>query len=747
MPSTTSHRTVPLAGGLSPLRRAALLMIVSLILLSILTTTVPSVTAGSGWTRSDSKVAKAGDTVNFDISITTLSGSAKEGWTGEAYSLSAGGLPTGWTVKFYYGSEEIKAINVKISETVTVGMEISTTSASANGDYYLTFRAQSPDELLQVPLTLEIRSPTRQIDLTSDFPLISTATGHTITFSITIKNTGETTEFINLTTYIPAGWQAQLLTMDGKDVYGLYIMAGESQSINLNLTPPTDAEAGNYSITVEAASSDGALNVPINLEAHLYENPQSLEITSNLPYISTNAGRSASYSVTLTNGGKDTLFLLSTQQAPENWSVTFASGTNEIQSIFLKSGASATFTVEVTPPDTAKVGDYNLTIRASSEDGTLSSDLGLRTTISPLKQEVTFSSAYPYVSSESGLSITYPITISNTGESDEWLNLSTIAPDGWEVSYATADTSGIELNSVYLAAGSSMSILFEATPPKNAPLGEYSFTLGIHSLDYSINQSMSLKDRLIAPKGEVSVLSTFTEVTTEAGKTLNYPITIKNQRSTDTTFLLSVLSEPQNWKTAFKSGDTEVSKVLITSGQSMDLVVEVTPPSTVDLGNYTATISVSSDDGMVFQQLDLKAQIVGSFGLDVSPSALNNAVTSGETATFTVKVTNTGYSTITTLMLQGSAPADWDVTFSPTQVTSLAPKESVTFTVQCKTPTDAVAGDYLVSLTASSDQIASSAVQLRVTVNAPTSWIIVGVIVAIVAVIGTVLMFRKFGRR
>jgi uncharacterized membrane protein len=745
--TSTSRHIAPLAGGLFHLRRVALLMIVSLILLSILTTTVPLVTAGSGWTISDSKVAKAGDTVNFDISITVLSGSAKDGWAGEAYSLSAGGLPTGWTAKFYYGSEEIEAINVKIGQTVTVSMEISTTSASANGDYYLTFRAQSEDDNVVVPLKIEIRSPVRQIDLTSDFPLISTGNGNTITFPVTIKNAGEANEFINLTTYIPVGWQAQLLTVDGEDVNGLYLMAGESQSINLVLTPPIDAEAGNYSFTVEATSADGTLNVPLNLEACLYVNPQSLKMTSSLPYISTNAGRSASYSVTLTNTGKDTLFLLSTQQAPENWSVTFASGTNEIQSIFLKSGASATFTVEVTPPDTAEVGTYNLTIRASSEDGTLSNDLGLRTTISPLKREVTLSSAYPYVSSESGLSITYPITISNTGESDEWLNLSTIAPDGWEVSYATAETSGVELNSIYLTASSSTSILFEATPPENVSLGEYSFALNVTSVDGAVSASLVLKANVVAPTSVVTVLSTFTEVTAKAGSTLTFPITITNHRSTDTTFLLSVKSEPENWETVFESDNTEVSNVLLTSGQFISLVVQITPPSSVEIGNYTTTIIVQSSDGAVSQQIDLKAMIIGSYQLTVSPTAYNTQVSSGDSTSFTVRVTNNGQSPVTSLMLGVTAPDGWDVTSTPLQVQSLAAGGSSTFDLQLKTPTDATAGDYLVSVKATSDQISTDETQLRVTVNAPTSWVLWGVLVAVIVVIVMIIMYRKFGRR
>ena len=731
----------------TPLKKTFILMAVFVVLVSISAALVPSTTAGSAWTRTDSKVAKAGDTVSFDISLSTYSGVSQDGWTGDIYALAAVGLPSGWSAKFYYGSDEITSINGKLGETVTITMDISTTSTTAAGDYYFTFSATGQSGTASLSLKLQIRAPVRQLEMTSAYPYASKEVGEMLTYPVTITNGGETNEFLTLNATVPTGWSIQFLTADNRIIHGLYLGSGQSQPLTVQFTPSATVGAGTASFNITATSEDSLANATLTLRADIYQETQKVELTSELPYLSAKPGETLTYSATIKNSGSDALFILSALELPEGWTDTFKSGTSKIQSIYLESGASASFTVEVTTPATAEAGSYDLTIRASATDGTASTDLEFRGTITPQHRELSLSSAYPHIFSESGLTISYPVTVSNDGERDEQLNLSAVAPEGWKVCYTAADMSGAMLKSLYLAAGSTKSLVFEATPPDGAPLGEYAFTLNVVSADGTVSASLALTTNTVAPEGKLSVLSTFTEVTTEAGKTLSYPITIKNGLSTDTTFLLLVLSEPQNWETVFLSEDTEVSRVLLTSGQSIDLVVQTTPPRSVEIGNYTTSIKVESDDGAVSQQIDLKAKIVGSFSLEITPTAYNARATTGETASFTVKVTNTGESAVTSLRLDTAAPDGWEVSSTPLQVQSLAAGESTTFTLTLKSAADATAGDYMASVKASSDQIDTDEIQLRVTLDAPTSWVYAGVILAIIAIAAMVIIFRKFGRR
>jgi len=64
-----------------------------------------------------------------------------------------------------------------------------------------------------------------------------------------------------------------------------------------------------------------------------------------------------------------------------------------------------------------------------------------------------------------------------------------------------------------------------------------------------------------------------------------------------------------------------------------------------------------------------------------------------------------------------------------------------------KTPEDTVAGDYMITLKALSDQVESEEAQLRVTAQASTSWGFIGFGVAGVVIIGLIIVFMKFKRR
>ena len=110
-------------------------------------------------------------------------------------------------------------------------------------------------------------------------------------------------------------------------------------------------------------------------------------------------------------------------------------------------------------------------------------------------------------------------------------------------------------------------------------------------------------------------------------------------------------------------------------------------------------------------------------------------------------VANAARRELTLTTLSTRVPEEWDVSITPVQVASLAPRESSTFNIMAKTPADTVAGDYIITLKALSDQVKSEETQLRVTAQASTSWGLLGFGVAGVAIVSLVIVFMKFKRR
>jgi uncharacterized membrane protein len=281
------------------------------------------------------------------------------------------------------------------------------------------------------------------------------------------------------------------------------------------------------------------------------------------------------------------------------------------------------------------------------------------------------------------------------------------------------------------------------TVGKSLPLTVEVSYLGPSNVVYELSEVQQL---LVKAVEEVIATAKFPEVTVEAGKVVQYPITITNSGDADRLLLLSV-EPPTDWTAVVKSGTLEISRIYMEAGESENLVIEATPPSAANINTYQIPVQIKSENGDIYAEMDLKATIVGSYALSLETSTLLTSVTTGSSVTFTAKVTNTGYTSVTDIGVGVSVPSGWEASITPTQVTSLAPNGYYTFTLIATTPGDTVAGDYMITLMGLSDQVNSDSVQVRVTATTPSSWGLIGIGVAAVMVVALILVFMKFRRR
>ena len=532
-----------------------------------------------------------------------------------------------------------------------------------------------------------------------------------------------------------------------------------SSSGNLAATKYTDSDgffrfaldSGSYTIIFEKegyAKVEKSISVPTGYVVEPKNDPvklgeivlqKALRLSATVLTRVANPGATILFPFTISNIGEEPEEVEFSITNPTGWTTRVLDQTDEIKRVLLTSD-SLSLNLEVIIPSTA-IGNATVSLTAL---GKTSSTLNF-TLFTHATREIKLTSTFPFVSAELGRTIYYPLSIKNSGETDELVDLIGMVPSGWTILFITADK--MEILSLFLTAGQSEKLTVEVLPSDDATVGEYTMGVAAVSEDGELEDSLDLRVNLREVTGEVEIISTFTEVTVEAGKALQYPLTIWNKGDRDTLFLLAVLSAPENWKAVFKSEDIEVSRVLITAEESMSLKFEVTPPSVVETGDYSMLIRAESEDGAILKQIELKAKVVGSYKLKLELSTLYATVTTGGSTTFTVGVTNTGQSPVTTLNLEVDAPDGWDVTITPVQVASLATKESSAFSLAAKIPADTVAGDYMITLKALSDQVESEEAQLRVTAKAPTSWGLMGIGIAAVVIIGLIVVFRKFSRR
>ena len=110
------------------------------------------------------------------------------------------------------------------------------------------------------------------------------------------------------------------------------------------------------------------------------------------------------------------------------------------------------------------------------------------------------------------------------------------------------------------------------------------------------------------------------------------------------------------------------------------------------------------------------------------------------------EVKNTGSADLNNINFSSSEPIDWSVTFEPQNIENLKPGETRQVTATIAAADKAIAGDYVVSLEASTREVRKSA-DMRVTVKTSTLWGIVGLIIVLAVVFAVYKAFRTYGRR
>ena len=96
--------------------------------------------------------------------------------------------------------------------------------------------------------------------------------------------------------------------------------------------------------------------------------------------------------------------------------------------------------------------------------------------------------------------------------------------------------------------------------------------------------------------------------------------------------------------------------------------------------------------------------------------------------------------------ITSSEPEGWKIDFDQDEIEVLAAGEEVEIDANIKPAEKTLAGDYMVSFNAKSEN-AEDNVELRITVETPTIWGIVGIAVIVIVIVAVAIVFTRLGRR
>lgn len=249
------------------------------------------------------------------------------------------------------------------------------------GAHRFTVKARTPDGALTdtAQLTVTVREKPRgreRISMETTIPELRGPSDDKFVFSLEVRNDTEQDAVFNFKGLAPPGWETSFKpAYEQKQIASLQINANSSKTVEMQVTPPYNAKAGEYEFRAEASSPKGRVEKDLKV---IITGTYGLKAgtPSGLLSLVTEKGKKATVSIVVQNRGSAPQGEVTLQAfKPENWEVKFEP--EKIKN--LEPGAFKQVEMSLTPGPQALVGDYSVNVQAQGEKA--SSDVEFRITI------------------------------------------------------------------------------------------------------------------------------------------------------------------------------------------------------------------------------------------------------------------------------------------------------------------------------------------------------------------------------
>lgn len=352
--------------------------------------------------------------------------------------------------------------------------------------------------------------------------------------------------------------------------------------------------------------------------------------------------------------------------------------------------------------------------------------------------------SYPSILVNPGERASFSITVQNGLSVDQTVNLEVVAaPEGWETDFRGG---GRQVRSVHVAANDDSRVDFEVRVPAQAEAGSYT----VRIMGRSNQATAALELGLIVSEraaGVAELTAQYPQLEGPSGARFDFRVTLENNTGEEKLFALSA-EAPSGWQVTFKptTEDKQISSLPVEADSSQRLDVRIQVPEQVPAGDYTIPVYATADGASA--STELKVVITGTYDVNIRPQddRFSFDATAGRETRVNLQIENAGTAPLTGISLSATAPPEWEVTFEPDSIASIAAGEQEAVTMIVKPRDRAIAGDYVVEVRAEADQ-ASDTGEFRVTLRTSTLWGWVGLLLVVGAVAGTFRVFRVYGRR
>ncbi len=366
----------------------------------------------------------------------------------------------------------------------------------------------------------------------------------------------------------------------------------------------------------------------------------------------------------------------------------------------------------------------------------------------PAYKGIWISTPFPAFSAAGGETLTLDLTVHNSGLPPQRVGLSVAnAPASWDTAFIG---DGKRVSSVFVAPNDQASVKLRLEPAQGAKAAPgaaaYHFEVIAKGAEAGFNLPIDISVGNALP-ARLDLTSELPTLRGSPNSKFEFKVKVKNEGGSDATVRLDAATPPGfQAKFTEEYGSQELTSFPLKSGDEKTISAKIDPPQSVQAGSYP--IEVHATTGKTEAAVKLTMEVTGQPKLTVSGTGdrLSTQAYAGETTPVDVVLTNTGTAPARNIKLAASTPSGWAVNFAPAAINSLGPGANQTVKADFTPAAKAIAGDYMVTVSANGEGVSSSS-DFRTTVRTSTMWGIVGVLVIAAALIVLVLAVVRYGRR
>lgn len=352
------------------------------------------------------------------------------------------------------------------------------------------------------------------------------------------------------------------------------------------------------------------------------------------------------------------------------------------------------------------------------------------------------SAPFPGIEVRPGETVTFPLELRSTAPRKVDLQVVS-APKGWSTSFKGG---GMIVNQAFVGDSEPARVDFQVEVPQDAQPGTYNFVIRAAGAGASSTLSLQLVIKE-TPSGNDKMTTQYPVLSGTSTTTFQFRVDLTNNGAQERSYSLNAQAPP-GWQVTFSPAydNKQIASLSLKPGQSQGLDVTVRPPQGVKAGTYNIPIEAVSSNSKA--SVVLKVVITGTYSMEITTPTerLNAEATAGSESPLTLIIKNTGSSDLQNITFSAATPTNWAVTFKPDTIDVLPAGENRQIIAYIKPAKEAIAGDYVVNITANSPA-ASTTASFRVSVRTSTLWGVVGVLLVLAVIGGVAWIFHKYGRR